>query len=144
MQKTFEYKSPLWTNKETWNVSRGVDGLTEIETKLASYHNTPFTKICLGMTQENVPSWIIVSYPATSLYSVIAGGSYSEIIVGRAEWRSLINGSSLQPHCNKKGFNVQFSKHNLKLRIGIASNNEGNCETCDSVLGFGIAIAGRK
>ena len=96
------------------------------------------------MTQENVLSWIIVSYPATSLYYVIAGGNYSEINVGRGEWMSLINGSSLQPNCNKTGFNMQFSKHDLKLRIGIVGNNEDHCETCDSVLGFGIAIAGRN
>ena len=117
--------------------------MTENEAKLASYHNTPFTKLCLGMTKDSVTNWILVDYQAASLYNVIADGNYHETNAGRAEWMSLVNGASLQPHCNREGFNVQFSHHSLKLRIGIACNNEDDCDTCDSVNGFGVRITKR-
>ena len=57
---------------------------------------------------------------------------------------SLINGVQLQPHCNKEGFNVQRSRSRRKARIGILGNNEDDCKSCDSVIGFGIKITKRK
>ena len=128
------------------NVTAGLDGLTQNETKLASYHNTPFKKVCLGMTRNNVTNWILVNYTATTLYSVIADGDYRKTNVGQAEWMSLINGASLQDNCKKEGFNVQCSKTNSngirrrKSRIGILRNNDDNCDSCKSVIGFGIEM----
>ena len=132
----------MWTNDETLHVEAGLEGLTHNEAKLASYDNTPFTKICLGMSRNDATNWILVNHAAESLYSVIANESYTNFAsnAGRAEWMSLINDASLQQHCNKEGFNVQFSHRHLKLRIGIAGNNEHNCDSCDSAIGFGIEI----
>ena len=130
---------------ETLNVNVGPDGLAQNETKMASYHNTPFTKVCLGMSRNGVTNWILVNHAATSLYSVIADGSYHATSVGKDEWESLIHGSSVQPHYNKEGFNVKFSHDNLKLRIGVAGENYRQyCERCDSVIGFGIAMSDWK
>ena len=42
-----------------------------------------------------------------------------------------------QPNCNRRGFNVKESS-DLHARIGIAANQENDCRTCDSVIGFGI------
>ena len=53
---------------------------------------------------------------------------------------SLINGTSLQHNCNKEGFNVQCSLSGRKARIGILGNNENECRSCNSVIGFGIKI----
>ena len=122
------------------NVTAGLDGLTQNETKLASYHNTPFKKVCLGMTRNNVTNWILVSYTATTLYSVIADGDYRKANVGRKEWMSLINGASLQENCNMEGFNVQCSWPGRKSRIGILGNNKNKCDSCNSVIGFGIEM----
>ena len=129
------------------NVTAGLDGLTQNETKLASYHNTLFKKVCLGMTRNNVTNWILVklvNYIATTLYSVIADGAYRKTNVGRAEWMSLINGASLQDNCKKEGFNVKCSETNpngrRKSRIGILANNQDQCNSCDSVIGFGIKM----
>ena len=114
--------------------------MAENEAKLASYHNTPFTKLCLGMTWNDVTNWILVNYNATSLHSVVADENYRTTSAGKAEWMSLINGAELQPHCNKEGFNIKSYAINQKLRIGIASNNENDCRSCDSVIGFGIGM----
>ena len=50
LQQTFHYNSALWNNKETFNLDGGKTGFDSQETKLPSYWNTSFTKICLGMT----------------------------------------------------------------------------------------------
>ena len=99
------------------------------------------------MTRNNVTNWILVkhvNYTATTLYSLIKDGNYRETNAGRAEWMSLINGALLQDNCNKEGFNFQYSEtkpdSGRKSRIGILGNNQDNCDSCDSVIGFGIEM----
>ena len=53
---------------------------------------------------------------------------------------TLINGASLQDNCKKEGFNVKCSRSGLKSRIGFFGNNENDCISCDSVIGFGIEM----
>ena len=86
---------------------------------------------------NDVTNWILLNHTASSLYSVIANGNDTETNAGREEWLSLIKGASLQQKCNKEGFNLQPSS-GMKLRIGFAGNNEDDCKTCDSFIGFGI------
>ena len=96
------------------------------------------------MTRNDVTNWIRVQYAANSLYSVIADGNTRETNAGRAEWMSLINDAILQSNCNMEGFNVQCS-HPRKSRIGILGNNQLDCTSCDSVIGFGFQIgSGRQ
>ena len=110
------------------------------ETKLASYHNTPFDKICLGMTENDVTNWILVNYTATSLYSVIADGIYNETNLGGEAWKSLINDTKLQSNCIQEGFNAQCLGKGRKSRIGILTSDNNNCVACKTVIGFGIKI----
>ena len=49
---TFFYDSKLWSNKTEYNLPRGETRLDDDETKLPTYWNTPFTKICLGMRES--------------------------------------------------------------------------------------------
>ena len=76
------------------------------------------------------------SFPASSLYDLIADGNYRQTSIGRSQWRQLIHGSSLQRNCNKEGFNVDRSKL-AKVRFGILGNQENNCITPDSFIGLG-------
>jgi hypothetical protein len=126
----------LWTNKESYAVEDGLEGLTEKESKLDSYWNTPFKKICLGMTVNGDRKWMMLDYEASSLYSLIADGQYRSTSAGRVAWKSLIASSSLQPNCNHEGFNIQFPKMNV--RLGLVANNDYDCDSCDSWIGFGI------
>ena len=44
----------------------------------------------------------------------------------------------MQTYCNKEGFNAACSNSgHAKARIGILGNNENNCGSCDSRIGFG-------
>ena len=75
------------------------------------------------------------SYPASSLYDLIADGRYRPTHVGRNKWKSLISGSSLQRNCNREGFNVYYS--GIRVRLGILGNQENDCNTPDSYIGLG-------
>ena len=127
----------MWTNKESYAVEDGLEGLTEKESKLASYWNTPFEKICLGMTVNNDTRWMMLDCEASSLYSVVADGNYRNTTAGRAAWKSLIAGSSLQPYCNQEGFGI-FHQNKIAIRLGYLANNQDRCSQADSCIGFGI------
>ena len=84
-------------------------------------------------------NFIVVNSQANSLYSLIADGLYRSTSLGRNTWKSLIGSrASLQRNCNKEGFNV-VSGHSSqsRARIGILGNNENDCNSCDSRVGFG-------
>ena len=117
--------------------------MAQNETKLASYHNTPFTKLCLGMTRNDVTNWILVKHTATSLYSVIADGELPRN-KGRAEWMSLLNDAVLQSACNKEGFNARCSWPRRMSRIGILGDDKDDCSSCDTVIGFGFEMKSLK
>ena len=120
------------------NILGGTTGFDSQETKLPTYWNTPFTKICLGMKIGQQISFIIINKKADSLHSLIADGQYQATTLGRDEWKSLIGTEgSLQRHCNKEGFNPSCTGNHAKARIGIVGNNENNCNSCDSFVGFG-------
>ena len=139
-QQTFKYISTLWSNKETFNLDGGKTGFDSQETKLPSYWNTSFSKICLGMKiNDNQSKFIVINKQANSLYSLIADGKYRSTSLGRDTWKSLIGSeASLQKNCNKEGFNAVGGKPgHSKARIGIISNEGDDCASCDSRIGFG-------
>ena len=82
--------------------------------------------------------FIVINKQANSLYSLIADGKYRATSLGRNTWKKLIGSqASLQANCNKEGFNVAGGKRYSKARIGIIGNNEKDCRTPDSTVGFG-------
>ena len=118
------------------------------ETKLPTYWNTPFNKICLGMKIGQQFKSVVINHQARSLYSLIADGKYRATSLGRNTWKKLIGSrASLQPYCNKEGFNAIDTKGSdcisglqcSKARIGILGNEHNNCEKPDSRIGFGTA-----
>ena len=91
----------------------------------------------MKMGQQNRS--IVMNKHANSLYSLIADNRYRSMSLGRDMWKTLIGPqASLQSFCNKEGFNV-VSVNQLvsKARIGIISNQENECNSCDSRIGFG-------
>ena len=139
-QQTFHFDASLWSNKETFNLDGGKTGFDSQEAKLPSYWNTSFSKICLGMKiNDNQPKFIVINQQANSLYSLIADGQYRNTLLGRDTWKSLIGSkASLQYNCNKEGFNaVGDNSGQSKARIGIISNQQNDCASCDSRIGFG-------
>ena len=97
------------------------------------------------MKVNDVTKWIVINHQASSLFDVIADGVFKNTSVGRNKWLSLMDGSLLQENCNIEGFNIDIpgpSPQHPKTRIGIMANNENNCLTCDSSIGFGTSVRG--
>ena len=96
------------------------------------------------MKVNGVIKWIMINHKANSLFDVIADGTKTTTAVGKDTWKLLIAGSSLQTHCNDEGFNTKFTNGNLHthLRLGFVANNEKDCDTCDSYIGFGASFRG--
>ena len=92
------------------------------------------------MTVNGETRWMKLDYDASSLYSVIADGNYRRTTAGRAAWKSLIAGSSLQPYCNEEGFGI-FYHNEIKIRLGYLANNQNRCPQSDSCIGFGISYS---
>jgi len=138
-KSTFHYDSELWSNKTDFNIAGGKTGFDDDETKLPTYWNTPFTKICLGMRIDQTTNFIVINKTASSLYSLIADGNYRATSLGRDTWKSLVGSEgSLQLNCNREGFNAVGGDYpHSRARIGILGNNENDCDKCDSRVGFG-------
>ena len=138
-QPTFRYDSNLWSNKETFNIASGETGFDTQETKLPTYWNILFSKICLGIKVSHQINFVVINKRADSLHSLIADGQYRATSLGRNTWKTLMGSkASLQSNCNKEGFNVTCSFNAAsKARIGFVCNNENACSSCNSRIGFG-------
>ena len=90
------------------------------------------------MSNGSTTSFLVIHQSANSLYELVADGTYRSVSVGRNKWKSLIGPqASLQTNCNKEGFNVVHTSSQSKARIGIIANNENDCLSCDSRIGYG-------
>ena len=139
LQRTFHYDSDFWKNKNEFNLPGGETGFDSQETKLPTYWETPFSKICLGMKYGQQIRYIVINKQAHSLYSLIADDQHRATSLSREKWKSLIGPeASLQAHCNMEGFNAVGTNSDMaKARIGIVANQENDCNSCDSRIGFG-------
>ena len=137
-QTTFHYDSELWTNKNPFNIPGGETGFDRNQTKLPTYWNNSFSRICLGMKiDQQQLKFMVINSTEKSLYSLIADGNYRKTSLGRDTWKTLIGSNvTLQPYCNMEGFNAKCENVAVKTRIGILGNNEDDCNTCDSRIGF--------
>ena len=138
-QTTFHYHSAYWNDKNEHNLRGGETGFDTQETKLPTYWNTSFSKICLGMKIGQQIKFVVINKQANSLYSLIADGQYRPTSLGRNTWKMLIGSQvSLQLYCNKEGFNALSTRSDRsKARIGIIGNDQNDCSSGDSRIGFG-------
>ena len=145
-QQTFHYDSDFWKNKTEFNLPGGETGFDSQETKLPTYWETDFSKICLGMKYGQQIRYIVIDKQADSLYSLIADGQHRATSLSREKWKSLIGQeSSLQLNCNMEGFNAAGPNSGYsKARIGIIGNEQNDCNSCDSRIGFGTGGAHDK
>ena len=97
-QRTFHYDSHFWSNKNVYHLTGGKTGFDSQETKLPTYWNTPFNKICLGMKIGHQLRFILINRRANSLFSLIADGKYRATSLGRNTWKWLIGH---RPPCSR-------------------------------------------
>ena len=75
-QTTFHYDAHYWINDQGYNLPAGETGFDGQESKLPTYWNTSFSKICLGMKINQQLRFIVIYKQADSLHSLIADGQY--------------------------------------------------------------------
>ena len=86
--------------------------------------------------------FVVIPQKADSLHSLIGDGNYRATSLRRDKWIGLMRGfQNLQANCNREGFNPSCISAHRRVRIGILGNNEADCHTCDSLLGFGLDFA---
>ena len=94
------------------------------------------------MMVDNKINFAVINQQASSLFSLIADGQYRATTLGRDTWKSLIGpAASLQSGCSREGFNVKQVGNNeqvlARARIGYIADNNIDCVTPDSRIGFG-------
>ncbi|XP_078351809.1 putative skeletal organic matrix protein 5 isoform X2 [Oculina patagonica] len=124
-KRTFHFDSHFWSDRNVYNIAGGKTGFDLQETKLPSYSNTTFSKICLGMKISQQINFIVINKQANSLYSLIADGQYRATSLGRNTWKTLIGSQS------------SLQRNYSKARIGFLGNDGSGCSHCDSRIGFG-------
>ena len=86
--------------------------------------------------------FVVIPQKADSLHSLIGDGNYRATSLGRDKWVGLMRGfQNLQANCNREGFNPFCTSHHRRVRIGILGNDQADCGSCDSLLGFGLDVA---
>ncbi len=141
---TFLYDAALWTDMATFQPQ--FPDLDRNEAKLQSFMSIAFTDVLIGLEQPigamgpRVLKTQKLPAAKASLTAMFAGNVYTPTMIGRASWKALISGSSLQINCNREGFNSN-PMNAARTRIGIVANQENNCSSPDSYIGIGNAAA---
>jgi hypothetical protein len=136
---TFEYNQKVWEDSEAHRPD--FPDLDEQEAKLKSFSTISFKEVRLGMIENKIPRWIVVPLAfgaAPSLEELVRNSDGVTTNVMESTWRALVESPSLQQNCKREGFNI-VAKDNARarVRIGILGNNEMDCISADSLIGFG-------
>ncbi len=140
-QPTFLYDSALWTTAGTHRPEDATHEIPQMKSR-------PNAELGLsahrqGKQEADGPlRTLVLEHRAGSLLEVFQGGGLVPTALGRDAWRSLLADGSLQPHCNEEGFNAGRPGDYARVRIGIVGNNEDQCDSPDSRIGFGGAGIG--
>ena len=132
---TFVYASPLWTNASLLNAN--LPGVDTSEAKLQTFNGVPVTQILVRMVVEGVTRDLVVPVGGGKTLAQLFQGAAVNSAVGRTAWKGLIGPkASLQPYCSSEGIN-RVCGGDTAIRIGIVSNQENDCGSCDSRIGVG-------
>jgi hypothetical protein len=86
--------------------------------------------------------------PAASMRALMSATSEGFVAVSppeKTDWLGAVSGFTLQDNCNIRGLNVRAVQTGGavdRVRIGILSNSENNCDTPDSYVGIGSDLTG--
>lgn len=134
-QQTWAYGSAHWTTNDTFGASD--PAFDRSEAKIEGFNTMPFSALRLGMVDANVPRWLVVSASGSSLLAKFKAG-FSATSASRAGWYSLMSNPQTEPNCNQEGFDsATATGDGVSVRLGIITNNEFDCNTPDSYIGYG-------
>ena len=129
----FAYSASLWSNTSVYGVNNV--GFDTNQHKSAAYHRLGFTQLRLGMKEGNTTRYIRVNHNAGSLHAQLADGRFRHRRHQPKHLEEPALRGSLQRNCNRIGFN-NYHEY-AHVRIGIIANQENDCNSPDSRIGFG-------
>jgi uncharacterized protein YbdZ (MbtH family) len=137
---TFRYERSVWTDGKTLNDKDVL--LDTKEAKLQAFLSLPVQHLLLKLQTPagtGTVRHVKLSRRAVSAQSLFTGGFLPfDYNLGRSTWKQLMGATgSLQRRCNREGFNNRTSNSHAWARIGIVSNEGGNCSYTDSRIGLG-------
>lgn len=133
--ETFKYNSALWSNADPLNLA-SLDPTEDDNHKSPAYASVPLTEVRLDLA--TLGNSHTVSTTHASALQLFVGGALgtpynrAQFLDWTPEAPSNWNN---QLYCNVKGFQVSTS--GAQCRYGIIMNNENNCSSSDSAVGFG-------
>ena len=132
---TFRYDSSYWTSSSLLNESVTDPNIDE-NVKNQAYHSLVVSEIRLDLSSLGNSHTITTS--ASSAHSLFTG-THIDVPYSRADFLNWIPEANSnwdnQANCNVKGF--QPSASGTNCRYGISMNNENECNSNDSSIGFG-------
>jgi hypothetical protein len=144
---TFDYASAYWTNSTLLNAMS--TDMSQTEAKLDSYLAVPFTNILVMMEalDASAPTQLVVPIPdSTSLSHLITMSATNTVTttLGARAWTGLtVPAATIQPNCNVEGINIVpgsggcTGATGTSVRIGIIANDQTDCCSPNSYVGFG-------
>ncbi len=135
----FTYDSLFWLDGNVLNETSTNADYTDA--KLKAYLSVPFTAMMLSLAEGGATRSLVMPLGGSSMVGRMTS-TYAATSLGREKWKSLLSSGSLQPNCNREGINALGNPPNdtgpwTRVRIGIISNQEGDCDTPDSFIGVG-------
>ena len=129
------YDSSDWTSIGVFNETQSPTYAGHIKTHVYNYFSaTVGQRLCYNLLSNNLyEAW------SGTLYSILNSASQNSVN-NRAAWIAWGQAAGVnysfgsQPNCNQAGTNKNYS---YGARIGISMNNEGDCSSNDSFIGFG-------
>jgi len=137
---TFYYSSPYWTTNNTLNATDLT--LNPATVKYPAFNTVPFTTIrgCIGSATSNCLTHTFGSQISSAL-SLFSGG-YRNEGPDRTAFQNTFN-MRTQCNCGARGFNnTACSSGQVRVRWGAVGNQENDCNSCDTAIGWGIEWAG--
>jgi cysteine-rich repeat protein len=135
VRDTLAYDAPYWTDEATL---RPEDATLDVgDMKSRAFSELGFTELRLGLKQSGWPRWLTLAHAAPSLLSVFQDADNQPTAAGRAAWRGLVHAASLRAHCDREGFNLTAGT--ARARIGLLANDTDDCDSSESLVGFGTA-----
>ncbi len=141
---SWQYTNVRWT--DTSLLSPTMSDYDHVPAKLATWNVVPFTQIHLGMEpfvannpELPAPTYITLDAPAASL-NALFNGEFVATTATKATWSTLLPNTTLEANCDQEGINNQATNGGAqKVRLGIVSSTEMDCDTPDSVIGVGYS-----
>jgi hypothetical protein len=138
---TFGYDSTHWTTGSTLNLDGYATGIMDatMEYKSPLFNAYPYSELRLGMRINGTTNWLEIKHGHTSsMLAAMTGGQIVFSGTTRKDWLALAHNGALQPNCDRRGYFLgPGNSRTVYLRIGIVGNDQNDCDSPDSFVGFG-------